>query len=63
MNKPMITVTSNYAERTQIYKVRMVCGHIENRRMRPATAGVPWTPDTIIDAPTAKCAACRGEVL
>jgi hypothetical protein len=58
----MSDVISEYGERTQLYKVRMKCGHIEQRRMRPATAGIPWipwTPDATVEAPTAECKACR----
>lgn len=35
-------------QQTQWYRVRMDCGHFEDRRMRPETAGTPWLgPDTI----------------
>jgi hypothetical protein len=47
-------------DKTQVYKVRMTCGHIEDRRMRPATAGVPWSPEAIVHA-GAECKACRAE--
>ena len=48
-----------YEEKCHPYRVRMTCGHLETRMMREATAGMPWTSDAVVDAPTAKCAACR----
>tara|TARA_R110000868_G_scaffold78074_1_gene223044 strand:+ start:255 stop:518 length:264 start_codon:yes stop_codon:yes gene_type:complete len=48
------------ADMTQPYQVRTGCGHIVTRRMRPSTARVPYTPETIIEAPGgAPCAACE----
>jgi len=45
---------------TQPYKVRTGCGHIVIRRMRESTAGVPYTPETIIEAPNGRpCPACE----
>jgi hypothetical protein len=45
---------------TKPYKVRTSCGHIVIRRMREATAGVPFTPDTIIEAPGGRpCEECE----
>lgn len=43
------------------YKVKMTCGHIEERLMRPATAGVTFDPNAEfqVEAPYAKCRACR----
>jgi hypothetical protein len=43
------------------YKVKMTCGHIEERLMRPATAGVAFDEkaEFQVTAPYAKCAACR----
>lgn len=49
----------NEADKTQLYGVRMTCGHVEQRRMRPSTAGVPWREGVTIDASTAACKACR----
>ena len=46
-------------DKTQLYKVLMACGHIEHRRMRPATAGIPWSPEAIVETPRAECKACR----
>ncbi len=37
-------------EFTKPFKVRASCGHIVIRRMREATAGVPYTEDTVLDA-------------
>jgi hypothetical protein len=46
---------------TQPYKVRASCGHIVIRRMRPATAGVPYTPEVVLDAPNGRaCEHCEG---
>ena len=43
-----------------LYTVRTGCGHIVIRRMREATAGVPWTEDTVIDAPNGRpCEGCE----
>lgn len=51
---------SRYTARCQPYKVRTGCGHIVTRMMREATAGVPYTPDTVIDAPNGRpCDACE----
>jgi len=45
---------------TQPYKVRTGCGHIVVRRMRPATAGVPFTPETVLEAPNGRpCPECE----
>jgi hypothetical protein len=45
---------------TQPYKVRASCGHIDIRRMRPSTAGVPYSADVVLDAPNgAPCEACQ----
>ncbi len=47
-------------EGCQPFKVRASCGHIVIRKMREATAGVPYTPDTILDAPSGRaCPACE----
>lgn len=53
-----MTIETGFMERTQVYQVRMSCGHIEQRRMRPATAGMPWSPTAVVQA-GAKCACCR----
>jgi hypothetical protein len=44
------------------YRVKMTCGHIEERKMRQATAGgVEYDPNAEwqVKAPYAECAACR----
>lgn len=47
------------SDKTQPYQVRTGCGHIVTRRMRPSTAQVPYTPETVIDVPNgAPCAKC-----
>ncbi len=48
------------ANMTQPFKVRASCGHIDIRRMREETAGVPYTEDTILEAPNgAPCGECQ----
>lgn len=48
------------SESTQPFKVRTGCGHIVIRRMREATAGVPYTPETILEAPNGRpCDECE----
>jgi hypothetical protein len=59
MSNAKVTVTSNYSERCQPYRVRMTCGHVETRMMRPATAGIAWSPEAEIAAPYAACKACE----
>lgn len=53
------------ADATQPYQVRTGCGHIVTRQMRPSTAGVPYTPETVIEAPNGRpcptCEAVAGE--
>jgi hypothetical protein len=45
---------------TQPYRVRTSCGHIVIRRMRPSTAGAPFTPETVIEAPNGRpCEDCE----
>lgn len=47
-------------ESTKPFKVRASCGHIVIRRMREATAGVPYTEETILEAPNGRaCDACE----
>lgn len=47
-------------DRTQPYSVRTSCGHVVIRRMRPSTVGVPYTPETILDAPGGRpCDDCQ----
>ena len=42
------------------FKVRASCGHVEVRKMRESTAGVPYTPETILDAPNGRaCPTCE----
>ena len=54
------------ADRLAPYTVRTGCGHLVTRKMRPSTAGVPWTADVVIEAPggapCAPCAAAKGSV-
>lgn len=53
-------VTSAYVERCQPFKVRASCGHIVIRKMREATAGVPYTEKTVLDAPNGRaCDECE----
>jgi hypothetical protein len=49
-----------FAQRVKPYWVRMACGHFEVRKMREATAGMPWDEDAVVksDAP---CGLCRGD--
>lgn len=57
---PVVTVTSDYAQRCMPYKVRTSCGHIVVRKMRPATAGVPFSDDVVLEAPNGlACADCK----
>ena len=42
--------TSEIAQSVKPYKVRASCGHIVIRPMREATAGVPYSPDVVLDA-------------
>lgn len=57
---PPALVTFTAGEQTQPYKVRTSCGHIVIRRMRPATAGVPYSTDVVIDAPGGRpCPECE----
>lgn len=46
-----------------LYRVRMTgCGHVETRRMREATAGIPWTESAeLASSPGAKCLLCRAQ--
>lgn len=45
---------------TKPYKVRASCGHIDIRRMRESTAGVPYSDDVVLDAPNgAPCRECE----
>ena len=55
-----VTSYQNQSDTTQPYKVRTGCGHIVTRRMRPSTAGVPYSPDVILRAPNGApcCDAC-----
>lgn len=44
----------------QPFKVRASCGHIVIRKMREATAGVPYTPETVLEAPNGRaCEECE----
>jgi hypothetical protein len=54
--------SSAIAESTRPYKVRASCGHIVARPMREATAGVPYAPDVVIEAPKGRaCDACEAK--
>jgi hypothetical protein len=45
------------------FKVRASCGHIVIRKMREATAGVPYTPETILEAHQGRaCEQCETAV-
>jgi len=45
------------------FKVRASCGHTVIRKMREATAGVPYTEDTILEAPNGRaCNECEKPV-
>jgi hypothetical protein len=58
--KGPVLVTSKVEDRVQPFKVRASCGHVEVRPMRAATAGVPYSPDVILDAPKGRaCEACE----
>jgi len=60
---PLIMMYQNKEDMTQPYKVRTGCGHVVVRRMRPATAGVPFTPETVIEAPNGRpCDACERKI-
>ena len=53
------SVSSNLADATQPYNVLTSCGHIVIRRMRPSTAGIPFTPTALLHAPNgAPCPDC-----
>lgn len=55
------TIDQEQSQLTQLYKVLMRgCGHVESRRMRPETAGIPWTPEAVVQSSEgACCKACR----
>lgn len=53
-------VESRYVDTCKPFKVRTSCGHIVIRKMREATAGVPWSEGVVIEAPGGRpCDACR----
>jgi hypothetical protein len=53
-------VQSHLVDSTQPYQVRTGCSHIVIRRMRESTAGVPFSPDVIIEAPNGRpCDECE----
>ena len=57
-----IVVTSTIADSVQPYKVRACCGHIVVRKMRAATAGVPYSKDVVLNAPNGRaCDACEAK--
>lgn len=42
------------------YRVLTSCGHEVIRKMREATAGVPWSEDVVLQAPNGRpCDACE----
>lgn len=55
------TVTSRYVDRVKPYRVLMTCGHVEQRMMREATAGMPWSETAAVKA-GAPCAECRARL-
>jgi hypothetical protein len=60
--KGPILVTSTIADTVKPYRVRASCGHIAVRPMRAATAGVPYSPDVILNAPKGRaCDACEAK--
>jgi hypothetical protein len=64
MSNAATTQTVSYVSDTTLpYSVRASCGHIVIRRMRPSTAGIPYTPTLVIDRPNgAPCRDCEGFV-
>lgn len=57
-------VTTTLVESVKPFKVRASCGHIVIRKMREATAGVPYTPETVLDAPNGRaCSDCEERAL
>ena len=45
---------------TKPYRVRTSCGHVVIRKMREATAGVPYAPEVLLEAPEGlPCPACQ----
>lgn len=55
-------VTTTLVDSVKPFKVRASCGHIVIRKMREATAGVPYTPETVLDAPNGRaCPDCEDE--
>ena len=58
--KAPVVVTSAIADTVQPFKVRASCGHIVVRKMRAATAGVPYSEDVVLNAPNGRaCDACE----
>ena len=55
-------VASTIADTVQPFKVRASCGHIVVRKMRAATAGVPYSEDVVLNAPNGRaCDACEAK--
>jgi hypothetical protein len=51
-----------HIDRCKPYQVRTGCGHIVTRMMREATAGVPYAPETILEAPNGRvCDGCAAK--
>jgi hypothetical protein len=63
LNQTLYTIErpmSALVDSVQPFKVRASCGHIEVRKMREATAGVPYTPETVLEAPNGRaCHECE----
>ena len=60
--KGPVLVTSTIADTVQPFKVRASCGHIVKRPMSAETAGVPYSPDVILEAPKGRaCDACEAK--
>jgi hypothetical protein len=60
--KAPVIVTSRIADTVRPFKVRASCGHIVVRKMRAATAGVPYSEDVVLNAPNGRaCDACEAK--
>lgn len=61
LTMPRVIMGAAPIDTCQPYKVRASCGHIDERLMRAATAGVAWGPDVVLDGSRGlPCKACRG---
>lgn len=65
LDKPealVMTSRQDKSQMTQPYKVCTSCGHIVIRRMRPATAGVAYSEDVVLEAPNGRaCEDCEAK--